>query len=445
MNITLLIVLALLSLMPNLSKYPFKGEESLRTIVAFEMWYSKSYFQPTFLGEPYFNKPPLFNWLIIAYSHTFPWSEITGRAVSLTFLFLTTLAVGLFSYNLFKKVNLSLLSSLIFLTFGNVLFFYGYLAEIDITFTFFVFGGMISLYLWQRGAFSWAILSGIIFGLSALLKGLPAYAFLTFSLFAFAIYNWNLKALLNKGTALIYLISLVIPLLWLLQTPEPLEYLKNLWRESFSRVEGDFSRLKHMLIYPLINFKDLLPWSLIFFLSLYSLRRELNIPSEIKLLFLLFFINYIPYWISNAAGRYILPLYPILALLFSYYIHQAMKKEAIKRLVLGLLITTIALRFVYGFVFFSYEENRPNSRKGIAKDMATLIDLRKGIARECPEEKSICLYLGIWKGEPLKRLSKNPTADYIISCNKSLGKVIKEYDLKNRKVYLEASSGGLNY
>ena len=239
MNITLLIVLALLSLMPNLSKYPFKGEESLRTIVAFEMWYSKSYFQPTFLGEPYFNKPPLFNWLIIAYSHTFPWSEITGRAVSLTFLFLTTLAVGLFSYNLFKKVNLSLLSSLIFLTFGNVLFFYGYLAEIDITFTFFVFGGMISLYLWQRGAFSWAILSGIIFGLSALLKGLPAYAFLTFSLFAFAIYNWNLKALLNKGTALIYLISLVIPLLWLLQTPEPLEYLKNLWRESLSRVIGN--------------------------------------------------------------------------------------------------------------------------------------------------------------------------------------------------------------
>ena len=57
-----------------------------------------------------------------------------------------------------------------------MLFFYGYLAEIDITFTFFVFGGMISLYLWQRGAFSWAILSGIIFGLSALLKGLPAYA-----------------------------------------------------------------------------------------------------------------------------------------------------------------------------------------------------------------------------------------------------------------------------
>ena len=37
--------------MPNLSKYPFKGEESLRTIVAFEMWYSKSYFQPTFLAE----------------------------------------------------------------------------------------------------------------------------------------------------------------------------------------------------------------------------------------------------------------------------------------------------------------------------------------------------------------------------------------------------------
>lgn len=146
-------MLALFSLVPNLSKYPFKNEESLRTIVAFEMWHSKSYFQPTLLGELYFNKPPLFNWLIMAYSHIFPWSEITARAVSLTFLFLTIFAVGLFSYNLFKKVNLSLLSSLIFLTFGNVLFFYGYLAEIDITFTFFVFAGMISLYLWQRGTF----------------------------------------------------------------------------------------------------------------------------------------------------------------------------------------------------------------------------------------------------------------------------------------------------
>lgn len=238
------IMLALFSLVPNLSKYPFKNEESLRTIVAFEMWHSKSYFQPTLLGELYFNKPPLFNWLIMAYSHIFPWSEITARAVSLTFLFLTIFAVGLFSYNLFKKVNLSLLSSLIFLTFGNVLFFYGYLAEIDITFTFFVFAGMISLYLWQRGTFFWTILSGIIFGLSALLKGLPAYAFLTLSLLAFAIYNRNLKALLNKGTVLIYLISLLIPLLWLLQTPEPLEYLKNLWRESFSRVEGDFFKAK---------------------------------------------------------------------------------------------------------------------------------------------------------------------------------------------------------
>ncbi|MCS7308256.1 MAG: glycosyltransferase family 39 protein, partial [Aquificaceae bacterium] len=337
-----LILIAFLSLLPNLGAYPFKNEESLRVAVAFEMWHSKSYTQPTFLGEPYYNKPPLFNWLIILYSHIFPWEELTGRVVSLTFLLFTSLLVGLFSYRLFRNVRLSLSSSFIFLTFGNVLFFYGYLAEIDMTFSFFVYLGIFLLYLWwEKRSLTVAILSGVAFGASALLKGFPAYAFIFLSHLDLSIYHRSLSLLWSGGAFISYAISLLLPLLWLSQVPV---------RESFGRVEGDFSRFIHMLLYPLVNFKDLLPWSLVFFFSLYFTR--LSLPPQLRPLLLMFFLNYTPYWISNSAGRYIMPLYPLLAIIFSFYINQALQDKTFKRVFLSVALSTVFLRILYGFAFF---------------------------------------------------------------------------------------------
>ncbi|MFN3598976.1 MAG: ArnT family glycosyltransferase [Aquificaceae bacterium] len=429
-------LVALLSYSPNISKYPFKNEESLRTIVAFEMEHSGNYIQPTLLGEPYFNKPPLFNWLIVAYSYLFGWSETTVRAVSLTFLLLTVILLGLFSYILFRKGELALLSALIFITFGNILFFYGFLGEIDITYTFFIFSGIFSLYLWwRRGSVLLALASGILFGFSVLLKGFPAYAYLILSLFALSLYSKSPKPLFSKQSLLIYLITLIIPLLFFLQVPEPFTYLKTLWIESFSRVGGDFSRLEHMVKYPLINFKDLLPWSFLFLIALYFLRKNLTLPSEIKLLLYLFFINYLPYWISNSAGRYILPLYPLLAVIFSFYIHRAMEYPFMKRLAFGLLILVISSRFLYGLFFFPYAENMETSRKKIAMDILSFVGDGK-IACECPEEKSVCLYLGIWKGKPLHRLGEEEGISYVISCEESYGKEIKTYKLKDKKIGL---------
>ncbi len=330
------IFLAFISLLLNLHRYPFKNEESLRTQIAFEMWYSENYLQPTFLGELYFNKPPLFNWLIVLYSQLIPWSEMTARMVSLSFLLLTTLLVGIFSHYLFKNLSLATLSSLVFLTFGNVLFFYGFLGEIDITFTFFVFLGICLLYIWwSTGSEVVGFIAGVVFGLAFLLKGLPAYAFMGISVLTLALYSKSPAKVFKPDTLLVYTPSLLIPLLWIIQTPEPIQYLANLWRESFSRVEGDFSMLRHMLFFPLVNFKDTLPWSFLFPLSLYVARKDLDFPLQLRALLLLFLANYIPYWVSDSAGRYIMPLYPLLAILFAYYVHKAFRVEAYKRLLSG--------------------------------------------------------------------------------------------------------------
>ncbi len=114
-----------------------------------------------------------------------------------------------------------------------------------------------------------------------------------------------------------------------------------------------------------------------------------------------------------------------------------MQKGGLRRFVFAALIILILLRVLYVFVFFSYAEASENSRKKIAKDMASLVDLNKSIACECPEEKTLCLYLAIWKGEPVSRLEKLQKADYVISCGKNFGEVLKEYKLKGKNLTIE--------
>ncbi len=432
------IFLAFISLLPNLHRYPFKGEESLRTQTAFEMWHSENYLQPTFLGELYFNKPPLFNWLIVLYSQLIPWSEMTARVVSLSFLLLTTLLVGIFSHYLFRNISLATLSSLVLLTFGNVLFFYGFLAEIDMTFTFFVFLGISFLYIWwNTGSKVVGFFAGVVFGLAFLLKGLPAYAFMGISILTLALYGKSTAKVFKPDALFVYIPSLLIPLLWIVQTPEPIQYFANLWRESFSRVEGDFSRLRHMLFFPLVNFKDTLPWSFLFLLSLYVARKDLDFPPQLRAIFLLFIANYIPYWVSNSAGRYIMPLYPLLAILFAYYIHKTFKVEAFRKPFLITILIVILLKFIHGLFFFPYAENRESSRKRIAERIVNMIDPKSSIACECPQEKSVCLYIGLLRGEPLRSLGKTKDADYVVACGESKGLSIAEFKLKDETIRLE--------
>jgi len=110
------------------------------------MWFSGSYLQPTLLGEPYFNKPPLFNWLIILSSRLFGWSELAVRAVSLAFTALTALVVYLTAKRIIGGREVGLLAALIYVTLADNLYHYGWIGEIDVTLAFFVFGTILCLW-----------------------------------------------------------------------------------------------------------------------------------------------------------------------------------------------------------------------------------------------------------------------------------------------------------
>lgn len=83
-----LIVLYILSVIINLGYFNLQGEEPRRAIIAIEMLESGDYIVPHALGWQYYNKPPLYNWILSGFiSLTGSDSEFVLRLPSLIFFF----------------------------------------------------------------------------------------------------------------------------------------------------------------------------------------------------------------------------------------------------------------------------------------------------------------------------------------------------------------------
>jgi len=443
--LVLLLIFGILSFFPNINLYEFRGEESLRTIVAFEMVDSGNFLQPTFLGDLYFNKPPLFNWFIVLSSQFIPWSELTARIISICFVSLTVLLIYIFSYRTFQNKEMSLLSGLLYLVSLDILFWYGYLAEIDATLAFFIFLMFVTQYL---GYFEkkdiFVLLSGLLGGFAFLLKGFPAFMFWWLTYFSFVIFDKNFRWFFRSVFLFSMLLMVLVPFSWILSSSNPELYLKRLFMESIVRAEGSSDIKKfviHLISYPLLNFKQTIPVSLILVIILFSAyksKAHIKLPKEIKVLILTLFINYIPYLIAvHSKGRYVIPLFPILMVVSGYLIWTLGKAKWIK-VVFYTGMVLIVLRFALGFIGFPVLMEKKASRKKVAYDIAQKIDIKRKIACDCKKEKTVCLYIDFLKGEAVKTSRHIPDWDYLIDCsNKDRGKEILSYDLRGSylKVY----------
>ncbi|RLJ71508.1 dolichyl-phosphate-mannose-protein mannosyltransferase [Hydrogenivirga caldilitoris] len=415
-----LTVLCFISLIPNIGNYQFRGEEALRTMVAYEMDKSGNLMQPTLLGEPYYNKPPLFNWLILLSSKFIPWSELTARAVTLTSLLLTLIIIYTSSRVLVKnEPGVAYLAPLVFISFSDVLFWYGYLAEIDITLTMFNSLALFLLYVgFESNRTIFIVAVGIVIGLSFLLKGLPSYGLWLISCTALLIIyrnKLNNKVLISILVA--SLIALIIPALWLLNTNDPIFYIKKLFSETVSKVKGQsgvIDYLKHLFMYPVINFKQLLPTSI--FVIYMVFRGNRRLPRELRILLFICLLNYLPYLLSaEGKGRYVLPLFPLLAVVFSYLVLQ--NKKYLKPLILTIFVLAV-FRILFGFWALPLLEKQRGPIKESAYKIHSIVGYEDRIACECKtdERKAVCLYLDFLRKDFLKTARLTPDWKYLVSC-----------------------------
>lgn len=323
-----IVVLVFPALFINLALFPLISDEPTRGIVTLEMIYSNDLIHPTINGEPYLNKPPLFNWLQILIIRI---ANSTDEMVFRLPTVLSVIGICLVIYFSSKKYlgKHALLASLSFLVAGRVLFWDSFMGLIDMTYSLVTFSSFVWLikYHIKKDYLIFFVGSYFLTALGFLLKGLPSIAFQGLSILALLLYDKKIRQLFSWNHLFGILIFLmIVGTYYYLYSSERsvVEVFKQLTHES-NRLQSSNSNgwLIHLIEFP-INFSyEFAPVTILMFLFLSKrVRQATFVDPFFKYCLLLFLINIIIYWISeDMRSRYLFMLVPLMSIILikAYY------------------------------------------------------------------------------------------------------------------------------
>ncbi|MDT8308582.1 MAG: hypothetical protein RQ866_03570 [Bacteroidales bacterium] len=325
------LILSIPALFLNLGMMPFTSDEPTRGIVAMEMLFSGNYITPTLKGEFYYNKPPLYNYLIAAsFSISQRSPELMLRLPAVIALIGFIIYIKNFVQRYFDQKT-GWMVALAFLTCGRILFWDSMLGLIDILFSWLTF---ISFAVIIRGVqekkfLKLFLLAYLITAAGVLMKGLPSIAFLGITLLTVFIAEKQFKQLFSwkhAGGALLFLIIIGSYFYAYSHYNNIESFFATLWGQSTTRASG-FSIEKVLLHLGLFHFEMIyhfFPWSLMALL-LFSKRAVEIIKknSIVKLMVILFLANILIYWISpGTVPRYVIMLIPVSFIILAYLREQ---------------------------------------------------------------------------------------------------------------------------
>lgn len=376
-RLPLLLVLLVLGWFGGLGQIDLRGEEPRRALVAWEMLTSGNYWRPTIQGEPYYNKPPLFNWFIAFCYRIFGTESWVVRLPSLV----AYLTWAWLNYRLVSRwVNRStgLWSTLFFLTAVHYLFFATVVAgELDLLFGLFVYGQGVCLYWGYRNQRWWPTFLGsyALMALGFLTKGVPAIAYQGLGIIALLLFDWRSSkhqvetkyttrgwlfglphwagATLGFGLIYCYFASHEN------RYGDGWLYLANLLEEATQKsvTEGKpLAILRQLVTLPGQFLVDHLPWVLLLPYGLWRgwHRRALDHPF-LRYCLLFFGVNVLLYWLSPGARiRYFYGLVPFLFVPLAYWLTRF---RPVRSQWLWSVLFVLALgRIVYNYTLLPYQQ-----------------------------------------------------------------------------------------
>jgi 4-amino-4-deoxy-L-arabinose transferase-like glycosyltransferase len=305
----------------NLGVQPFIDDEGNRSLVALEMIWSGNYITPTLHGDYYYNKPPLWNWILALsfYLHGGA-SEWAARFPSV----LCLLGFAATVYQVSRRhlnFESSFLISLLLLTCGRILFWESLLGLIDLCFCWVVYGLIMVIFhqgqreRWERMFFFSYLLMVVAF----FLKGLPAFVFQGLTLLVYLSLKKEWKRLFSLPHIFSGLLAVGLIVAYY-AVYDQFNSLDNVFSALFEQsgkrtalAYGFLDTLKHVANFPLELFYHFLPWSLLLILLISKKNRErLQGNIYLKFCFYALFVNLAVYWLSpNFYPRYILMLLPL--------------------------------------------------------------------------------------------------------------------------------------
>ena len=319
------------ALLINLGLVAFINDEAIRALVALEMDFSDNYITPTMFGEYYYNKPPLYNWILLVFSKIYGQSnEFISRLPTVVFLLAFATTIYHFSRKYFSKKQ-SFINAFALITCGRILFYDSFLGLIDICFSWTIYSMFMVVYH-QWKAEKYYQLFGFAYALTAvafLMKGLPAIVFLGTTLLAHFIYQKQFRKLFSLAHffGIGIFIGIVGSYYYAYHQYNDLSIVfETLFIESAKRTPVEYSILDtilHFFAFPFEMVFHFLPWSfLVIYLLQKGMKSKLQEHPFIAYNALIFATTIPLYWISvEVYPRYLFMHVP---LIFSviFYLHQ---------------------------------------------------------------------------------------------------------------------------
>jgi len=329
-------ILSIPALVVSSGSYPITiyTDEPIRALVTKEMLISGNWLAPTLNGEYYFNKPPLYNWLIIASWKIFGVDSVFGfRFPMILSWFVLGLLTWHFTFKHTGKKALAFATSIFSVTHGRLLYYDTLLGLIDLTYACITYAGFMVIYTYGQAG-NWKRLflaSWTLTAIGTLTKGItsPLFQVLTLSAYFLLLKPARWRLLFNRwhwAGILLYLLILsayFVPYFAFNQV-NPNEYFEAMFQNSTKATPLQQKIGKvflHLFTYPLQMFYDFAPWTW-FVLLLFRKETVRLIRSHpfIEFNVVVFLINFIIYWISpDTFARYLFMLLPLLFCSLAYF------------------------------------------------------------------------------------------------------------------------------
>jgi len=350
----LFVVLLIPALLINLGVHHIfiHTDESLRALIALEMLFSEEFIAPTVNGLYYYNKPPLYNWIIAASYRLFEEPSLFALRfpVSVAIFFYGFLIVRFIGKATSRRMGW--LVAIMTITSGRILFYDSFLGLIDIAFSAVIFTNFMLFYhLGKRKKyFELFAITYFLSAIAYLMKGLPPIVFQGFTVIAFAIYIKDWKILFHRMHFL-GVLFFVIPvglyyLAYIQVNSQPLfDLFETLWTESSKRTvtdHGIIDTLKSLYEFPLENLYHFAPWTIfVVFLFRKDALKSLWQDQFGRFVILVFGLNIIVYWTSPGVHpRYLFMFLPLLFVLLVKAEKKA-SRQAISTIQLILMVIMV--------------------------------------------------------------------------------------------------------
>ncbi|MCL1825139.1 MAG: glycosyltransferase family 39 protein [Betaproteobacteria bacterium] len=319
--------------------------EGRRAVPTQAMFATGDWLLPRLNGELYITKPPLLYWLTTAVSHLL--GKVNEWSVRLPLALAASAAVfAAYRYALRRFGSWAALFTAQLLIANASFAMFARRAEIDMLLTALCFGALLAAlhFMQEEAKRRWILLSYFLLGLAALAKGPPVLVFVTLPLLAYALVSRDRAAWQVLRDPVGWGIFLLVGGSWFLAVS--LLMGLDTWQVTFQR---DILNKVHSTAFkPLYSYfgwmlVDFLPVSLLLLVAPLATWRRWKNDNRLIVLMIAVVLPLLIFTVSSDKhAKYMLPAYPVLALLAGNRLGELMEtaRPAWRRLLIafGLLM-----------------------------------------------------------------------------------------------------------